>query len=78
MLADVYWFHVADLYIFILSVSKNLVHDIQMLVQSGVATYENRRENPDPTGQTETDAYLSRLHGLRTKLHPHPGMAEDP
>ncbi|KAE8315717.1 hypothetical protein BDV41DRAFT_529768 [Aspergillus transmontanensis] len=36
MLTDVYWFHVADLYIFILSVSKNLVHDIQMLVQSGV------------------------------------------
>ncbi|KAB8228095.1 uncharacterized protein BDW43DRAFT_292191 [Aspergillus alliaceus] len=27
---------------------------------------------------TETDAYLSRLHGLRTGLHPHPGMAEDP
>lgn len=43
-----------------------------------VATYENRRQSPDPTGQTETDAYLSRLHGLRTKLHPHPGMAEDP
>lgn len=35
-------------------------------------------DKPGSYWATETDAYLPQLHGLRIKLHSHPGMAEGP